>query len=288
MTQIDVQEENLAVNFDVQFWGVRSQIAAPGKDTIRYGGNTSCVEMRVGEQRLIFDGGTGLRQLGNSLLGQMPLEVHMFFTHCHWDRIQGFPFFVPAFIAINHLHIYGASASNGASFKERLHKQMLGPNFPVPMQVMQSKMEFYDMATEKTYSIGEVEVEAKFLDSAHRSLGYRINYQGKSVVYATGSQYVSACPNQILLTLSQGADLLIVDAPAALGNCNNGARLEGIDRAWRQFSLTFAKEAGVKQVVLSLYSPDDDDDLLEEVEKKLKSAFLSIRLAQEGMVVSVL
>ncbi|MDY6781507.1 MAG: MBL fold metallo-hydrolase [Cyanobacteriota bacterium] len=287
MTQIDVQEENLAVNFDVQFWGVRSQIAAPGKDTIRYGGNTSCVEMRIGGQRLIFDGGTGLRQLGNSLLGQMPLEVHMFFTHCHWDRIQGFPFFVPAFIGINHLHIYGASASNGATFKQRLHEQMLGPNFPVPMQVMKSKMEFYDMATEKTYSLGEVKVEAKFLDPGHRSLGYRVNYQGKSVVYATGCQYVTACPNETLLALTRGADLLIVDAPAPGGNCSNGARAKGIDGAWRQLSLTVTKEALVKRVVLSLYNPDDDDDLLDEVEKKLNSALPSVRLAREGMVVSV-
>lgn len=78
--------------FTVQFWGVRGSIASPGAETVRYGGNTPCVEMRVGGHRLIFDGGTGLRVLGQSLLSQMPVEAHMFFTHTHWDHIQGFPF----------------------------------------------------------------------------------------------------------------------------------------------------------------------------------------------------
>ncbi len=127
------------VDFFIQFWGVRGKISSPGKDTIRYGGNTSCVEMRVGKKRLIFDGGTGLRVLGNKLLSQMPVEAHLFFTNCHWDNIQGFPFFTPAFIPGNCFHIYGAAASNGSSMEQRLARQMQPPTFPVPIQVMQSE-----------------------------------------------------------------------------------------------------------------------------------------------------
>ena len=81
--------------FTVHFWGVRGSIACPGPETVRYGGNTPCVEMRVGRERLIFDGGTGLRVLGQNLLSQMPVEASLFFTHTHWDHIQGFPFFYP-------------------------------------------------------------------------------------------------------------------------------------------------------------------------------------------------
>jgi phosphoribosyl 1,2-cyclic phosphodiesterase len=88
-------------DFVVQFWGVRGQISTPGKETMRYGGNTSCVEMRVGKKRLIFDCGSGLRVLGNNLLSQMPVEAYIFLTNCHWDSIQGFPFFVPGFIPGN-------------------------------------------------------------------------------------------------------------------------------------------------------------------------------------------
>jgi phosphoribosyl 1,2-cyclic phosphodiesterase len=101
--------------------------------------------MRVGSERLIFDGGTGLRVLGQSLLSQMPVEAYMFFTHSHWDHIQGVPFFIPAFVKGNCFHIYGALAPNGASLKQRLTDQMLHPNFPVPLQVMQADLQFNDL-----------------------------------------------------------------------------------------------------------------------------------------------
>ncbi len=131
--------------FTIQFWGVRGSIACPGPETVRYGGNTPCIEMRVGSERLIFDGGTGLRVLGQSLLSQMPVEAYMFFTHSHWDHIQGVPFFIPAFVKGNCFHIYGALAPNGASLKQRLTDQMLHPNFPVPLQVMQADLQFNDL-----------------------------------------------------------------------------------------------------------------------------------------------
>ncbi|MGB3493999.1 MAG: hypothetical protein WBA57_14815, partial [Elainellaceae cyanobacterium] len=99
-----------ANQFIVRFWGVRGSIACPGDRTVRYGGNTSCIEMNVAGQRLIFDGGTGLRVLGQTILREMPLNVKMFFTHSHWDHIQGFPFFVPAFVPGNRFEIYGAVA----------------------------------------------------------------------------------------------------------------------------------------------------------------------------------
>ena len=88
-------ESNPSTEFVVQFWGVRGSIPSPGQETVRYGGNTSCLEMRLGGKRLIFDGGTGLQRLGNSLLKEMPVEAYMFFTHYHWDHIQGFPFLPP-------------------------------------------------------------------------------------------------------------------------------------------------------------------------------------------------
>ena len=111
--------------FKLNFWGVRGSIPCTGAETVRYGGNTPCIEMVAGGERLIFDGGTGLRVLGQSLMGQLPVEAHMFFTHSHWDHIQGFPFFVPAFVKVNKFNIYGVVAPNGATIKQRLHDQML-------------------------------------------------------------------------------------------------------------------------------------------------------------------
>lgn len=282
------------MNFDVLFWGVRDQIATPGKDTVRYGGNTACVEMHVGDHYLVFDGGTGLRQMGMSWLKHLPVEAHLFFTHCHWDRIQGFPFFVPAFIPINQLHIYGATASNGSSFEQRLNEQMLGPNFPVPIQVMQSKMKFYDITTVEKKELGDVLIEMQVLNRQHHSLGYRITYQGKSVVYATGTRLqeqhdrAEAERNrQAFLALARHADLVILDAPRVSWDCDNNPQiLEANQKLWRK-SITWAEEAQVKQVILSLHSPDGDDDILDNIEQKMQVIYPRLTLAREGTVISL-
>jgi len=282
------------VNFEVLFWGVRDQIATPGKDTVRYGGNTACVEMRVGDQYLVFDGGTGLRQMGLDWLKQMPVEAHLFFTHCHWDRIQGFPFFVPAFIPINHLHIYGAAATNGSSFQQRLNEQMLGPNFPVPIQVMQSKMQFYDISTSDKQKVGDVAIEIQRLNHKHRSLGYRVTHQGRSAVYATGtrlheSQNGSEADRdrEAFLNLARQADLLILDAPKKFGEYTDISQVLARDRElWHQ-SITLAKDAEVKQLVVSLHSPDGHDEILDTLEQEMQKLFPCLTLAREGMSISV-
>ena len=146
-------------DFFIHFWGVRGSIPVPGNETVRYGGNTSCIEMRVGGKRLIFDGGTGLRVLGKSMLKQMPVEAHIFFSHSHWDHIQGFPFFIPAFIPGNCFHIYGAIAPNGATMQQRLSDQMHHPNFPVPMQIMQSELKFTDVVVGEAIELDEIRIE---------------------------------------------------------------------------------------------------------------------------------
>jgi phosphoribosyl 1,2-cyclic phosphodiesterase len=275
-------------NFVVQFWGVRGEISAPGDETVRYGGNTSCVEMRVGDKRLIFDGGSGLRLLGNSLLKQMPVEAHMFFTHCHWDSIQGFPFFTPAFLPGNCFHIYGAAASNGASIEQRLTRQMLSPNFPVPLQVMRSELKFYDLTSGDIVSIDDVTVETVFLNYSHRSMGYRVTWQGRSVVYATDRSYFSDRLDQNLLHLARGADLLILDAPNTI-SANDSIQSDPLnwqDNHW-QTGITTAKAAGVKRIVMSRYNPDHDDNFLDRIETQLQSFFPNNLLAREGMTISV-
>lgn len=275
------------VNFVVQFWGVRGQVSAPGKETVRYGGNTSCVEMRVGEKRLIFDGGSGLRVLGNHLLTKMPVEAYMFFTHCHWDSIQGFPFFTPAFIPGNCFHIYGAAASNGASIEQRLGCQMLAPNFPVPLKVMQSKLNFYELTAGNKLSIDDVTVETAYLNYSNRSLGYRVNWQGRSVVYATSRSCYPDRFDKNLLHLARQANLLILDAP---NNITFEETLKSDPLSWQddlwQTGVATAKKAGVKRVVMSRYSPDHGDELLDRVAAQVHSVLPYFTLAREGMVLS--
>ena len=275
-------------DFVVQFWGVRGQISAPGKETMRYGGNTSCVEMRVGKKRIIFDGGSGLRILGNNLLSQMPVEAYIFFTHCHWDRIQGFPFFTPAFIPGNCFHIYGAVASNGASMEQRLDDQMLDPNFPVPLRVMQSEMKFYNLASGNTVHFDDVVIEAILLNCTYRAMGYRVTWQGHSVVYATARSHHPDRIDPNLLYLARQADVLILDAPYSISvdDILQSSPLNWQDDFW-QTGITTAKAAGVKRIVMSRYNPDHDDDFLDKVEKQVQSVFPNDLLAREGMILRV-
>lgn len=280
---------SLSTDFAVHFWGVRGQISAPGKETIHYGGNTSCVEMHVGTKRLIFDCGSGFRVLGNDLLTQMPLEAHIFFTDCHWDSIQGFPFFIPAFIPGNCFHLYGAEASNGATMEQRISSQMLNPNFPVPLQLMRSELKFYDLTSCQKILLDDVTVEFGFLNYSYRSLGYRVSWQGYSVVYATSRIPYANHLDKNLLHLAQGADLLILDAPKKLTEQDlfSASPLLWQDELW-QTGITTAKAAQVQQIVLSRYNPDYNDDFLEKMEKQVQIIFPNNLLAREGMILSVL
>lgn len=275
--------------FIVQFWGVRGRVAAPGKDTMRYGGNTSCVEMRVGGKRLIFDGGTGLRVLGNNLLRQMPLEAHMFFTHSHWEGIQGFPFFVPAFIKGNCFHIYGAGEYEDISIKQSLSDQMLPPNFPVPIQVMQSELKFYHLTSGDVVTLGEdITIEICLINNPHQTTGYRVVSHGLAAVYATGTKYGLNAQDPNLLHLVRQADLLICDATSTqLGElAYESSNHNGQDAPW-QSCIEVAKTAGVKQLVMSRHDPDYSDDVLDCMESQIQADFPNSLLAREGMVLSV-
>ena len=202
-----------STEFAVQFWGVRGSVATPGPSTVRYGGNTSCVEMRVAGKRLIFDGGTGLRILGQQLLKETPIEGHLFFSHSHWDHIQGFPFFRPAFVSANQFHIYGGVAPNGATMQQRLSDQMLHPNFPVPMQVMQGDLQFHDVFPGQVLDLGNgVTVEMGSLNHPNTALGYRVSFNGRSAVYATDTEHYADHLDENLLYLCRDADVLIYDA----------------------------------------------------------------------------
>jgi phosphoribosyl 1,2-cyclic phosphodiesterase len=253
-------------------------------EMVRYGGNTSCVELRVNGQRLIFDGGTGLRVLGNQLLPQMPISGHIFFTHTQWDRIQGFPFFAPAFVEGNQFDIYGAMGQNGASIKQRLSDQMLRPNFPVPLQMMQATLRFHDILPGAVIPLGDVVVETTALQGANNALGYRVTWNGYSVVYATDTEYRPEQVDPGLLYLAHQADLLIYDA----------AQIESFDAAitkqqssaWYS-GIQVATAAQVKQVVLCHHDPAHEDDLLDQVMAEMQAKFSRVCLAREGMVLSL-
>ena len=275
--------------FTVHFWGVRGSIASPGAETVRYGGNTPCVEMRVGQERLIFDGGTGLRVLGQSLLSQMPVEAHMFFTHSHWDHIQGFPFFVPAFIKINRFNVYGAVAPNGATIQQRLNDQMLHPNFPVPLQIMGADLKFFDIEVGRPVQIGDVKVENALLNHPGEAVGYRVNWQGYAAAYVTDTEHFADRLDENVLFLARNADLLIYDATYTDEEYSSekSPKIGWGHSTWQE-AVKVAKAANVKKLVIFHHDPLHNDEFLDRVGEQVAQRFPNSLMAREGLSIQLI
>lgn len=275
--------------FTVHFWGVRGSIACPGSETVRYGGNTPCIEMRVGGERLIFDGGTGLRVLGLSLLSQMPVKASMFFTHSHWDHIQGFPFFVPAFIKNNRFHIHGAVAPNGATIEQRLNDQMLHPNFPVPLQIMGAQLEFHDIKIGEVVQIGEVKVENALLNHPGEAVGYRVSWRGYVAAYITDTEHFPDRLDENVLWLARDADVMIYDATYTDDEYNSATSSKvGWGHSTWQEAVKVAKAANVKRLVIFHHDPLHNDDFLDRIGEQAAQLFPNSLMAREGLSIQLI
>lgn len=277
---------SLTSKFIVHFWGVRGLIPTPGDNTSRYGGNTACVEVQVAGKRLIFDGGTGLRLLGKAWQHlQQPLEAHLFFTNSQSNRIQGFPFFAPAFIGENRFHIYGGAACNGASIKQCLCDQMLQPHFPYPLQVMQSGLKFYHVTPNSEIKLDDVTITTALINQAQRSIGYRVTWQNYSVAYVTDiNMSAEQDEKEQILQIIQDVDLLIANATYTPPTSHDH---ESVDLLW-QAAVEMSQKAGVKKLIISHHHPDDHDDFLDQVAKEVQVNFSNAILACEGLTLPVI
>ncbi len=274
--------------FTIQFWGVRGSIACPGPETVRYGGNTPCIEMCVGGSRLIFDGGTGLRVLGESLLSQMPVEAYMFFTHSHWDHIQGVPFFRPAFVKGNCFHIYGVPAPNGATLEKRLTDQMLHPNFPVPLRVMQADLRFKDLELGEKVEIGEITVENARLHHPGEAVGYRVNWRGYSAAYITDTEHYEDRLDKNVLHLARNADVMIYDATYTDEEYHSKVSSKvGWGHSTWQEAIKVAKAANVKKLVIFHHDPLHNDDFLDHIGEQAAEQFPNTLMACEGQIIQL-
>jgi phosphoribosyl 1,2-cyclic phosphodiesterase/CheY-like chemotaxis protein len=182
-------EARAARQMTVRFWGTRGSIAVPGLATTTYGGNTSCVEARVGGDILIFDAGTGIRGLGLALIEEFagrPLTVHLLISHTHWDHIQGFPFFTPAYAANTTIHLYGPPGQ-GRPLDQLLRGQMNPDYFPVALGDLAARIHVHEYRG-SAFEIGETVVAATYLNHPGMTLGYRVTRAGKTLVYATDNE----------------------------------------------------------------------------------------------------
>ncbi|MFW6051265.1 MAG: MBL fold metallo-hydrolase [Myxococcota bacterium] len=273
----------------MKFWGVRGSVPAPGPHTAGIGGNTSCVEMRCDGVRLVFDGGTGLRVLGKHLASESPQTLHLFFSHVHWDHIQGFPFFAPAFIAGNTIHMYGAANVDG-TIEAAMAGQMEFPNFPVKLRDLPSELVFHDLAAPDEVTVAEgVRVRTAAGNHPGGVLAYRVEHGGRSVVYATDTEHFEGGVDQRLLELARGADVLIYDSQYTP---EEYAGEQGLSRVgWGHSTFVegarLAGEAGVGQYVLFHHDPDQDDEAVRDKERRARELFPRSLAAYEGLEVRV-
>ncbi len=271
----------------IKFWGVRGSIASPGPDTAGVGGNTSCVEVRCGATRLILDAGTGMRRLGDALLGQGPVEATVLLSHLHWDHIQGLPFFVPAYVPSTRLEIVGTG--NGAmALRDVLSCQMAAPVFPVRLDELGAQVRLREVKSGESFMVGDARVRTARLNHPGGVLAYRIDYDGRSVVYATDTEHY-ACVDPALRALAEGADVLIYDSqytPEEYRGDTGRSRV-GWGHSTYVAGAELARAAGVGKYVLFHHDPQRTDADVSEVERRARELFPSSVAAREGLKIGL-
>jgi phosphoribosyl 1,2-cyclic phosphodiesterase len=274
--------------FKIHFWGVRGSIACPGAATVKYGGNTPCVEMLVDGHRLIFDAGTGIHVLGQSLLSHLPVSGHLFFSHSHWDHIQGFPFFSPAFMEGNEFDIYGGVIANGITIEQRLQDQMMQPNFPVPLQVMGANLRFHNLEYDSTIELGKVTVQTGLLNHPGEAMGYRVSLQDRAVAYITDTEHFSDRLDKNVLALADRADVLIYDCTYTDEEYHDSRSSKiGWGHSTWQEGVKIAVAANVSQLVIFHHDPSHNDDFMDLTGSRAMQVFPQTIVAREGMEISI-
>jgi len=275
------------MTFNIRFWGVRGSIAAPGPETAGVGGNTSCVEVECGSTRIILDAGTGLRALGDELMKRGPVEATLLLSHHHWDHIQGLPFFVPIYLPTTRLTVVGPQTDRLSNI-DVLQHQMTAPVFPVRLDEVPSMLETREVLGGDQIDVGEARVTVAKANHPGGSLAYRIDYAGRSVVYATDTEHYS-CVDPTLRALAKDADVLIYDSqytPAEYRGDAGPSRV-GWGHSTYEDGCKLAHEARVGQYVLFHHDPKRDDRAVADLERRAQSLFSSAVAAREGMVIEL-
>jgi phosphoribosyl 1,2-cyclic phosphodiesterase len=273
--------------FAVRFWGVRGTVPCPGTATLRYGGNTPCIEMICGRHRLIFDAGTGLRVLGNELARtEGRIGGHIFLTHTHMDHVQGLPFFRPAYVEQNRFEFWnGHLRRQQRNLQEVLYTLMQRPFFPVPLDIMHACIAFHDFDAGDTLTPVEgVRMRTVALNHPGGATGYRVQFNGRSACVITDTEHVEGGLDQAILDLVAGSELMIYDATYT---DEEYPRFRGWGHSTWQQGVRLCRAAGVKRLIAFHHDPDHDDDTLDRMGEELGDALPGSLFAREGMLLEI-
>lgn len=272
---------------NVRFWGVRGSTPTPRRENLRYGGNTSCVEVRIGSELFVFDCGTGLRMLGHEMLrkaGRSPIHARIFLSHYHWDHIQGIPFFTPLYSPDNQFEFHSFKSLQ-TDVQRALEDQMQNPYFPVGMKVMRAKRRFHHLEEEARDYDGGVRITTKKLNHPQGCFGYRVEHKGKIFVYATDNEPGDPQGDQNVRALAEGADLFIYDSQYTPHEYQNGKQSWG-HSTWEE-AVAIAREAKVRKLVLFHHDPDHNDKDLDAIQRTARKKFSRTVAAREGLKVKL-
>jgi phosphoribosyl 1,2-cyclic phosphodiesterase len=297
--------------FVVRFRGVRGNYPVPGSATLKYGGNTSCVEVWVDGRLIILDAGTGIVPLGDDLMAwhqqtREPIVASVFFSHTHPDHTQGFPFFTPAYLGSSTFYIFGPRTFD-QDLEEALSRAMLPPTFPVSLDELPSLRIITNINRNEVILIGpehEPQIRNIFRDpvdvgqdmvrisvlrsSFHPSGDvsvFKIEWNDKCMIYATDTEGVSGGDSE-LIHFSRGSDLLIHDAHYTSQEYVTGLK-QGWGHSTPRMAADVAHRAGVKKLVLFHHDPQHDDAQLDQMEAAARAWFPNTVMAYEGLTLSL-
>lgn len=293
----------------IRFWGVRGSIPSPGPNTVKYGGNTTCIEIRTDDNQLIvLDAGTGIFALSQTLLREMPVTANVFISHTHWDHIQGLPFFIPIFIPGNTLRLHGAfDPISGRGIEQVMEVQLQYSYFPVREAEMKGNIEYETLMPEQSVQIGSATITPTLLNHPVINFGYRVECNGKSIFF-TGDhephyniyppeheshgeyQMLIDEKEQSIIEAMRGVDVLIADSSYTVEEYPSK---KGWGHGTFDSSISMARKAGAKVVYCTHHEPTRNDEALEhEFEKVLsryqkQPGYPEIRLAREGEEIEI-
>jgi len=300
-------------SFSVTFWGVRGGYPKPGPTTTKFGGNTTCFEIRAGSHLIIIDAGTGIISLGEKLVAQhqsdkQPIVATLLFTHTHHDHTQGFPFFMPSHLGSSILHIFGPKLLH-QDLEVVLDRAMLPPVFPVRLEDLKSMRIIHNISENEMLVLGDAdetpqvcnayrdnqvcspwEVRVRIMRSyAHPQGGvfiYSIEAGSKRVVIATDMEgYVGG--DRRLIRFAQGADLLIHDAEYTAEEYLGTPPKQGWGHSTWEMAVEVAQAAGVGKLALTHHSVYHDDAFMADMEQQVQARFPAAVVAREGLTLDV-
>jgi len=304
----------------IKFWGVRGSIPCPGPDTVRYGGNTSCIELRFEDpdRQIILDGGSGIRDLGNFMMAndfpKGPIDTELFLTHTHWDHIMGFPFFTPIYIKGTKLKVYGPVSFHDETLKDIVGGQMSYRYFPVNQVELASDIEYIELKEGPVDFEGDgIKITTKYTNHPVLCLGYRFEYKGKVVctcydsepfrnlfctdpedpsydeIMALEGEKAAQEENARMEQFLSGADLLIRDAQYTEEEYLKDKI--GWGHTSMEHTIESSQKAGVKKLALFHHEPLNSDAIMDEHAKRLHLdkpyGDMEVFFAREGMEIDV-